>query len=81
MNMNERLERALAKLDTMSDEDFLNDLIRFGYEPKLETTHFLTVNPSLEHNLSYTTNFSILTSTYDSFSQCPANDCNFSLAA
>tara|TARA_R110002167_G_scaffold57840_8_gene163887 strand:- start:123337 stop:123582 length:246 start_codon:yes stop_codon:yes gene_type:complete len=81
MNMNERLERALAKLDTMSEEDFLNDLIRFGYEPKLETTNFLTVNPSLEHHLAYTTKFSIMTSTFDSFSQCPANDCNFSLAA
>ena len=65
MNMNDRLERALAKLD----------------EPKLETTNFLTVNPSLEHHLAYTTKFSIMTSTFDSFSQCPANDCNFSLAA
>jgi hypothetical protein len=81
MNINERLERALAKLDAMSEEDFFNDLIKFGYEPKLEITSFLTVSSSLEHHLAYTTKFSFMTSTYDSFNQDPANDCNFSLAA
>jgi hypothetical protein len=31
MNINERLEKALAKLESMSEEDFRKDLLKFSY--------------------------------------------------
>lgn len=81
MNITERLERAIAKLDAMSEDDFRNDLIRFGYEPKLDTINFLTISHSLEHSLAYVTKCSITSNNCDTFSQNPANDYEYGLAA
>jgi len=64
MNINERLSVALTRLDNMTDEGFMEDLIKFGYTPPATKIIFLDID-------------GVLNNASDSDMHCHMGGCDF----
>lgn len=49
MDINKRLSDALIRLDNMSEEEFMEDLIKFGYQPPITKIIFLDIDGVLNN--------------------------------